>query len=167
MSARCTKEFTLVVTGDSCGIFDFAWNTPDLYPGDPAGSVSASETQCNFIYTIGSAQWPEFSPFIPYISNHGEFTYTGPAKSCHLHLVVTRDALATADGVSYITIKVDSVVVLYQTTLDTVSNVYDFDFSIPLSDGALVEVDVIVSLSASPFSLPSSVVFNGTFSVNP
>jgi hypothetical protein len=164
MSAvSCIKTFTLEVIDSVCGLWAIAWDAPVLTPSVPAGTLSADQTACHI---LTSASVPGNCTFGSQIQGHGSFFYTGDLVSCHLH-VDTVVVGTPSFTIFTLQVKVDSVLVLDVFINSGGGGVFDYDWDLPLSVGALIEVDYVCALFENDAGPGCSQTFDVTFSVNP
>lgn len=121
------------------GFWNLSWVTTFFIEGDPAGSFIDTHQLNGFEYdssqpdkgaAIGS---PQASTKL----TEGAMMYTGPARLCHMHLVITgRFGNPEVESIS-----VDHDGTLIMSVPVYANGVYDFDFLIPESVNKQIKVD--------------------------
>lgn len=144
------------------------WNAPTIYPSAPTPGTSLYALNAG-IFDISSTcpAYPGGSGGGQGIECTGQFLYTGPAAPSHLHFVVSPasfPAFVTNYSLGPITVTVDSVP-LFSTGGDVDNaGIYDYDFTIPSSVGALIEVYTgMMFVVGSGGVNPDTFTWNGTF----
>lgn len=137
----------IVVDVNVSNIWDsLAWDAPVIYTSNPTpGSSSSTLVGGHFQMSSTCPAWPGSSAGGQGISCHGSLTYTGPLISCHLHIVTVGPGTVVSNRtLGPVKVFVDTVEIFNSDDTDDISitGTYDFDFNLPASVAALVEVDV-------------------------
>jgi hypothetical protein len=132
-------------------LFDITWGVPFLRPGIPAATTQTTRhTRNTFGYTLVTP--PGLTIIDPNLLWTGLQTYTGPAANCNLKMVVGGIVGAP---IWTVIIKVDAVTVLTAGGGFPVAGTFNFPFSIPISVGAVISVQVSQIVA-------KSITFDGT-----
>lgn len=131
----CLKPFTLEVASN---FWQLVWGATTVFDGTPPAAIAydfeADSLSCDML------QPPQGGGDNAAVIVNGQFTYTGPAVDCNLHLVTSHAAGGRA---GILNVAVDGFNVLEVAPIPDLRNngTHDYAFTIPESVNAVISVE--------------------------